>query len=218
VLRSRGRVRGEEASARAVNGSRRRLTSRQIAPGNALGVRSKLELPADKRRGDVEYLSVLKQFEVASRHFRKQQYIKAKEIFDKLATAPYLEIADRSRLHLHLCEQKLGGPAPLPRRVDHYLLGVAELNVGNLDLAIEHLTKADKSAPNREHIRYALAAAHSVRGNVDLALEHLRAAVRLRPENSFQARHDQDFRSLAGHPGFRSLIGAGNFRSVPATA
>jgi len=217
VLHPRGRVRGEEAGSR-VNGSRLRSTSRQIAPGNALEVRSKLELPADKRRADVEYLSVLRQFEVASRHFQKQQYGKAKEIFDRLAAAPYLEIADRSRLHSHLCHQKLGGPAPLPRRVDHYLLGVAELNGGSLDLAIEPLVKADKSAPNREYVRYALAAAHAVRGNADLALEHLKAAVRLRPENSFQARHDQDFRSLAGHPGFRSLIGAGNFRSVPATA
>src|ERR1700676_4154398 len=104
VLRSRRRgrgerARGEEASSHVVSGSRRRLTSRQNAQGNALGVRSKLELPADKRQGDVEYPGVLRQFEVASRHFQKQQYAKAKEIFDKLATAPYLEIADRSRLH-----------------------------------------------------------------------------------------------------------------------
>lgn len=217
--RGRGeRVRAEKASPHVVNGSRRRLTSRQNAQGNELGVRSKLELPADKLRGDVEYVGVLRQFEVASRHFQKRQYAKAKEIFDKLATAPYLEIADRSRLHSRLCNQKMGGPSPVPRRVDHYLLGVAALNVGNLDLAIEHLTKADKSAPNREHVRYALAAAYAVRGDADLALEHLRTAIRLRPENSFQARHDQDFRSLAGHPGFRSLIGPGNFRSVPATA
>src|SRR5438046_6852275 len=156
VLHPRGRVRGEEAGSR-VNGSRLRSTSRQIAPGNALEVRSKLELPADKRRADVEYLSVLRQFEVASRHFQKQQYGKAKEIFDRLAAAPYLEIADRSRLHSHLCHQKLGGPAPLPRRVDHYLLGVTRMNGDNIYLAIEHIVKLTKRTHNRTNIRYAIA-------------------------------------------------------------
>jgi len=180
--------------------------------------RSQPGTPAEKRGNDSEHSTVLKQFEVASRHFHKQQYAKAKEIFDRLATAPYLEIADRARLHSHLCNQKLGGPASLPRRVDHYLLGIAELNVRNVDVAIEHLTKADRSDPNREHIRYALAAAHAVRGNANLALEHLKAAVRLRPQNSIQARHDQDFRSLAEHPAFKSLIAAEKSRSVPATA
>ena len=42
----------------------------------------------------------------------------------------------------------------------------------------------------------------------EAALEHLKAAVRLRPQNSFQARHDEDFHSLAEHPVFRSLVRA----------
>src|SRR5207237_9062366 len=85
VLHPRGRVRGEEAGSR-VNGSRLRLTSRRIAPGNALEVRSKLELPADKRRVDVEYLSVLRQCEAATRHFQKQQSGKANANFARTAT------------------------------------------------------------------------------------------------------------------------------------
>jgi tetratricopeptide (TPR) repeat protein len=83
---------------------------------------------------------------------------------------------------------------------------VAELNARNLDLALEHLNKADKLAPNREDIRYALAAAHALQGNTDAALEHLKAAVALRPGNRFQARYDGDFRSLAADPRFRSLV------------
>jgi tetratricopeptide (TPR) repeat protein len=196
------------------------LTLRQrtptIAPGSPFAVRA--QAAPDKKPSDLEHPNILRQFEIASRHFQKQQYAKAKEIFDRLAAVPYLEIADRARLHSHLCDHKLGGPAPSLRRVDHYLLGVAELNVRKVDLAIEHLTKADKSVPNREYVKYALAAAYAVRGNADLALEHLKAAVRLRPQNSFQARHDQDFRSLAENPVFRTLIGAETSRSAPATA
>jgi tetratricopeptide (TPR) repeat protein len=222
VLRSDRRIRGEDVGSRAANGSRRGLASRPrtpaVAPSSAFALRSQPGAPKDTRGSDLEHVSVLKQFELASRYFHKQQYAKAKEIFERLASAPYLEVADRARLHSHLCDQKLERPASLPRRVDHYLLGVAELNVRNVDLAIEHLTKADKSAPNREYIRYALAAAHAVRGNADLALEHLKAAVRLRPQNSIQARHDQDFRSLAERPDFRNLIGAEASRSAPATA
>lgn len=181
-------------------------------------LRAQLESATQQHRQDVQYLNAIKQFEAASLHFQKHRYAKAKEVFQKLSSVPYLEIADRARLHCHLCEQKLTPPAAPVKRVDHYLLGVAELNVRNVELAIEHLTKAARSAPDREHVRYALAAAHAVHGNADLALEHLRAAVQLRPENSFQARHDEDFRSLTGNPVFRSLIGADGWQSVPTTA
>jgi tetratricopeptide (TPR) repeat protein len=178
------------------------------------------QLPAhqEKRPCDAEYLGVIKHFEAAARCFQRRQYARAKEIFEKLASAPYPEIADRARLHSQLCCRKLESPPVVPRRVDHYLLGVAELNARHIELAIDHLTKADKSAPNREHIRYALAAAHAVRGNAELALEHLRAAVRLRPQNCFQARHDDDFQSLAQHPAFRGLVGIDTSHSAVGSA
>jgi hypothetical protein len=91
-----------------------------------------------------------------------------------------------------------GGPAPLPRRVDHYLPGVAELNV-QLD-SIEHLTKAGQSTPTASTSGTRLLQP-ILSGNVDLALEHLKAAVQLRPGNSLgsqtRTRH-------YGHPGFRA--------------
>jgi tetratricopeptide (TPR) repeat protein len=173
---------------------------------------------AEKRNpSDLQYLNAIKHYEAGARLFQKQQYVKAKETFEKLVSGPYPEIADRARLHLRLCQRKLERRAPVPKRVDHYLLGVAELNARNLQPAIEHLTKAERSAPNREYIRYALAAAHAVQGNAEAALEHLRVAVRLRPENMFQARHDEDFQFLARHPGFKSLVGAESPQAAPVT-
>ena len=54
----------------------------------------------------------------------------------------------------------------------------------------------------------ALAAAYALQGNSEAALEHLKAAIQLRPGNAYQARHDEDFQSLASHPVFRSLVRA----------
>lgn len=162
---------------------------------------------ADKRRTEAQYQSAVKNFEAAARYFQKQSYDKAEEIFKKLAEGPIPEIAERARVHLRLCQQKLRASAPAPKSAeDYYNLGVAELNLRNFEQALEYLNKADKMTPNQEHIRYALAAVHARQGNVDLALEHLKAAIALRPENRTQARLDEDFASVAADPRFKRLI------------
>ncbi len=162
---------------------------------------------AQKRHIDPQYLAAVRDFETAVRHFQKQKFDKAKEIFEKLVSSPALEVAARARVHLQLCEQKLGaerGPAAKTAE-DYYNLGVVELNARSLAQAVEHLSKADKLAPNREHIRYVLAAAHALQGNTGAALEHLSAAISLRPANRIRARRDEDFRLLASDPRFRQL-------------
>ncbi len=161
---------------------------------------------SNKRRDETQYQAAVKNFETAARHFQKQNYTKAKELFEKLAEVPILEIAERARVHLRLCEQRLRNGNHAPKAAeDFYNLGIAELNARELSLALEHLNKADKMAPNREHTRYALAAVQALQGNADLALEHLKAAITLRPENRRQARHDEDFASLAADPRFKRL-------------
>ena len=165
---------------------------------------------AEMDRSDPQFKAALKSFTAAAHFFRKQNYSKAQELFEKVAESPARELAERARVHLVLCEQKLGRPAPAPKTAgEYYDLGVAELNARHLDLAIEYLNKADKSAPNREHIKYALAAAHAVQRNVDVALEHLKAAIALRPGNRFQVRFDDDFQPLASDPRFKRLIHVG---------
>ena len=72
--------------------------------------------------------------------------------------------------------------------------------------AIEHLTKADKAAPRRDDVQYALAAARSLQGNAETALEHLKTAITLRPENRFLAQHDDDFEPLRSDPRFGAVL------------
>jgi tetratricopeptide (TPR) repeat protein len=188
--------------------SRRRLRAR----GNGHPVR-RSAAPAHpspsgaaKLRRDPRYTAAVRNFEAATRYFMKEQYAKAREVFRRVVAEAPVEIAERARMHLRLCEQKLTEAAAAPKSpTDNYNLGVAALNARQLDQAIEYLRRADRSAPNREEIRYALAAAFALQGNSDTAMEHLKAAIGLRPGNRFQARMDEDFQSLANDPRFRKL-------------
>lgn len=204
----RRRLRGKRAGLTSGNGSNRRAHLRLATPGK-LSQRRRLSRStpaADKKRSDAPYIAAVKNFEAAARYFRRQNYEKATEILEKLAASPVSQVAAQARVHLRLCALKLNRLAPGAKTSeDFYNLGVSELNARNLEAAIERLAKADKLAPGREHIRYALAAAHALQGNTEAALEHLKAAIALGPKNRFHARHDEDFGSLAGDPRFKRL-------------
>jgi tetratricopeptide (TPR) repeat protein len=162
-------------------------------------------------RSDPQFKAALKSFSAAARYFQKQDYEKAQDLFQKVAVSAARELAERARVHIVLCGQKLGQPGPAPKTAsDYYDLGVAKLNARDLAQAIDFLSKADKADPDQEHIQYALAAAHSIQGNTDVALEHLKVAIALRSGNRYQARYDDDFQSLASDPRFKRLVSSGD--------
>ena len=215
VRSQRQRMRRTRTSAANGNGSRPAHSRRGVAATPVRRVMAPVALTngraahgtAEMDRSDPQFQGALKSFSAAARYFHKQNYEKAQKLFQKVASSAPRELAERARVHLVLCEHKLDRPAPAPKTAaDHYNRGVAELNARNLDLAIEHLSKADKSAPNGEHVKYALAAAHALEGNADAAIEHLKAAIALRPGNRFQVRYDEDFQPLASDPRFKRLV------------
>jgi tetratricopeptide (TPR) repeat protein len=156
---------------------------------------------------DPQYQATIRNFELGIRAFQKENYEKAKEIFGRLAGADIPEVAERARVHLRLCEQRLIRQTPMPKSAEgFYTLGVAALNSGEFGKAIEFLTKAQKMAPKLEHIRYALASAHALQGNTDQALVNLKTSIDLRPANRVQARNDEDFSRLAQDPRFKELL------------
>jgi tetratricopeptide (TPR) repeat protein len=158
---------------------------------------------------NAEYQTAIKNFETAVRAFHKRNYDKAAEIFEKLINCPAREVADRARIHLRLCRQRTGRPAPAPKSAeDYYTLGIACLNAREFGQAIDHLSKANRLKPDQDHIHYALAVSHSLQGNPDAAIVHLEAAFALRPENRIHARRDEDFHGLVADPRFRRLTHA----------
>lgn len=162
---------------------------------------------AQARRLNAAYQAAVKTYEAGARAFQQQNYGKAKELFQKLVSCPVLDVAERARVHVRMCEQRLNPVTPSPKGIaEYYNLGVAELNARRLDSAVEHLTKALKTAPDRDEVRYALAAAFALLEKADAALEHLQAAVALRSENRLQARRDEDFEALRSDDRFNALL------------
>lgn len=211
AVRSGGSVGRKDRSNHQPSRSSKPHSAKRLAPrqgGSKQAARPRVLVVVDER-----HAAAVRSFETALSSEHRQNYRKAKGIFEKLvATAP-LDVAERARVHLKACIERMGAKAPAPKTAwDYHVLGVAELNVRQLDRAIEHLSKAQKLEPKREEIRYALAAAYSLQGNREEALEQLKAAIVLRPQNRFQARRDADFRPLAGDPRFLSLVTSGESR------
>jgi len=217
--RSRGRraLKGQPAQpSRNVHGRRTRSQLRGVSKLSRPRARNSTGLGDiatqnlfERQDSDAQYLAAVKSFESAVRFFHKQNYERAREILAKLVDGRAPEVAERARIYLRMCEQKLARPrAALRSAHDYYDLGVAQLNARDLDAAIENLGRADKMEPNQDHVRYALAAAHALQGNSEAALEHLKAAIELRAANRSHARYDEDLHSLAGDPRFKRLVGA----------
>jgi tetratricopeptide (TPR) repeat protein len=156
---------------------------------------------------DEKHAAAVRSFEAGLHLEQRRNFQKAREIFEKLVSTAPADIADRARVHVKACAERAGDVAKPPKTAGEYhVLGVAELNLRELDRAVEHLSKAQKLEPKREEIRYALAAAYALQGNSEAALEQLKTAIALRPQNRFQARHDADFQPLAADPRFLSLL------------
>lgn len=157
---------------------------------------------------DPEVQRQLKQYEDAVRYMQQQKFHRAKELLEKVAAGPSKELAERGRVHLRICEQRVARPpAPVLRTADdHYHHGVAMMNLGRWDEAREHLDRARKAAPKADYVIYALAALACLTGETDAAMENLKQAIALRPENRYHARNDEDFVYLQEDPRFTELL------------
>ena len=157
---------------------------------------------------DVEREAALKDFGIAIRYFRRRDYQRASELFARVATGPVREIADRARVHLSFCERQRYQERHPKTAEGCYARGVAALNSRDFDQAREYLNKSDKLLPGQEYVHYALAAVYGLQGDPENAFSHLEEAIRLRPQNRVQARHDEDFQTLSADPRFTRLLGA----------
>jgi tetratricopeptide (TPR) repeat protein len=199
------------SSTRRATGSRS-ASHREAAHRSVHRVRTKtsrktLPVTVQKPR-DIERETALKNFETAIRYFQRRDYEKSAALFEKVAAGPVREMADRARVHLSFCERKRRHEKRPKTAEGYYARGVAALNSRDFDQALEYLNKSDKMIPNQEYVHYALAAAYGLQGDPDNAFSHLEAAIRLRPQNRVQARHDEDFQPLTADPRFARLLGA----------
>ncbi|HET7102388.1 MAG TPA: hypothetical protein VFJ52_14630 [Terriglobia bacterium] len=157
---------------------------------------------------NTERATALKDFGAAAKYFQRRDFEKAAVLFEKVAAGPVREVADRARVHLRYCERTQHNEKRPRTAEGYYARGVAALNRRDFDQALEYLNKSNKMIPNQEYVHYALAAVYGLQGDPDSAFNHLEAAIRLRPQNRAQARHDEDFQALESDPRFTRLLGA----------
>jgi len=139
--------------------------------------------------------------------FHARDFREARALFEKAATGPERDVANRASLHRSMCDRRLEQIKPVVGTAeDHYNYGIAMLNTRNIGEARVHLEEALKMSPGADHIHYALALAQALGGDVASAHENLRRAIELEPRNRMMARQDADFAPLANQPPFVALI------------
>ena len=189
----RSRASGRARRARAGRSSAKAALARLVVPPKVV---------------DPRVAQVMKVYEGAMRHFNHQNFRRAKEILEKVLAGPSRELAERARVHLAICEQRLQrAPAVHLRGADdHYHYAVSQINSGNYEEARAHLEKARKLAPKADHVYYALASVAALTGEPEEACKHLAQAIKLRPENRYHARNDSDFKPLEDDVRFQELL------------
>ncbi len=170
------------------------------------------ETPAAAVPGEVVGTSIGQQeqsslFEKAIAQFRAGSFAQAKNLFEKAAAGPVLDVAHVARVHAQICDRRANPAPPAPAGAeDHYNYAVALINRRELDAAERHLQEALKLAPSGDHIYYALALTRALRGEIQRAYESLRRAIELEPRNRAQARNDPDFAEFSHYPPLAFLL------------
>jgi tetratricopeptide (TPR) repeat protein len=146
-------------------------------------------------------------FESAMKLFHTRELQQARAFFEHAAQGPERDVAQRSKLHMAMCDRRLQQQTVTLRSAeDYYNYAVALINQRKLGEAREHLQKAVEISPGADHIHYALAAAFVAGGDLAQAHESLKRAIELDPRNRIIARQDSDFTPVAAQPPFSSLL------------
>lgn len=149
----------------------------------------------------------LTRFEAAMKMFHARKLREARDLFQQALEGPEKDIANRSRMHIKMCDQRLQeATVNLGSAEDYYNYGIALLNTRKVAEARKHLEKALQMSPGSDHIHYALAAAQGLCGELAGAYENLKCAIELDPRNRQMARQDADLSYLAGQPPFDTLL------------
>lgn len=202
MARSTGKTK-QRARSRSVSGGRSR---RKSLKNKSLAKERRASLLHDSN--DQATVQQLKAYEEGLKDFQQQKFNRAKETFERVVGGPSKELADRARMHLRICDQRISRPAQATAKSaeDHYNQGIAMMNLGRWDDAREHLDRARKAAPKADHIVYAMAALDCLTGEAESSMQNLKIAIQLRSENRYRARNDEDFAFLQEDPRFTELL------------
>jgi tetratricopeptide (TPR) repeat protein len=158
-------------------------------------------------REDPGFAQAVQNYEAAVKAMQEHKFEKAKGLLEKILAAGQRELMDRARVHLNLCNQQLAGSTTsFKTNEEHFDYAVSLMNGGQFDQARVHMEKILKSNPKADFAYYGIAVVDCLTGQVEGSLKNLGEAIRLNPQNRFQARNDSDFQNMADDPRFTELL------------
>lgn len=156
---------------------------------------------------DPGFAQAVQNYEAALKAMQEHKFEKAKGLLEKILTGGQKELIDRARVHLSLCNQQLAAVSTsFKTHEEHFDYAVSLMNAGQFDQARAHMEKILKQNSKADFAYYGMAVVDCLTGQVESSLKHLGEAIRLNPQNRFQARNDSDFQNMADDPRFTELL------------
>ena len=156
---------------------------------------------------DPGFAQAVQNYEAAAKAMQEHKFDKAKALLEKILASGQRELMDRARVHLNLCNQQLAGATTsFKTPEEHFDYAVSLMNSGQFDQARTHMEKILKQNAKADFAYYGMAVVDCLTGQVEASLKNLGEAIRLNPQNRFQARNDSDFQNMADDPRFTELL------------
>jgi tetratricopeptide (TPR) repeat protein len=163
--------------------------------------------PKPAAKEDPAFAQAVQNYEAGLKAMQERKFERAKSLLEKIIANGPRELGDRARVHLNTCNQQLNeGAASFKTHEEHFDYAVSLLNTGQLEEARTHLEKILKQNSKADFAFYGMAVVDCLVGQIESSLKNLSEAIRLNPQNRFQARNDSDFQSMADDPRFTELL------------
>lgn len=147
------------------------------------------------------------QYQHALQLMQESKFEKARVIFEKLSADAPIELQERLRVYLAVCDRHRSRPGlEFQSLEEHYDYAISLLNTGYYEDARDHFDAILKRNEAADFAHYGLAILHSITGQAEECLNHLGRAIELNEKNRVQARNDPDFRDMADDPRFTELL------------
>ena len=160
-------------------------------------------------RVSTEYAATIAEYSAAVKAMRKGDFSAALDGFEKVraGTKNEPEMGDRATIYARICQRKLvPSPGEPVTRDDMYREAVVLMNAGDVDEALQLLTRALADNPTSVDLLYVRACAWALKGAAEKSVGDLRQAMAVDPKVRFQAVNDPDFERIREEPSFIDII------------
>ncbi len=146
-------------------------------------------------------------YESAVKLVHAGKYEKAHAAFNEMLAVAPPELGNSIRMYISSCVSHINkGTTTFESHEERYDYAISLLNNGHYEDAREHFEQILADNGDADYAFYGLALLGSMTDNALDCIEHLREAIRLNPQNRFQARGDSDFQNVADDPRFTELL------------